>query len=85
MPFMVLDPDLLQILRCPESREPLVYFPRGESDDDESKAFLLCPASRLRYRIDEGIPVMLVDEAERLEQAAADALMSRASELGLAQ
>jgi uncharacterized protein YbaR (Trm112 family) len=29
---------------------------------------LFCPASRLRYRIDGGIPILLVEEAERLEE-----------------
>jgi uncharacterized protein YbaR (Trm112 family) len=72
---MPLDAQLLAILRCPESRQPLIYFP----DQD----FLLCPASGLRYRIEDGIPVMLVEEAERLASTEVDELVKKAGELGL--
>ena len=67
---MPIDPQLLEILVCPESKKPLVYF--------EEEGFLFCPDSRLKYRIDDDIPVMLVDEAERLDDKAAAALMKRA-------
>jgi len=80
---MALDAQLVAILRCPESRQPLIYFPGGENGTDEHQAFLLCPASGLRYRIDEGVPVMLVEEAERLDGAAVARLVARANELGL--
>jgi uncharacterized protein len=80
---MALPQDLLDILACPESRKPLVYFPRGEAGDDPAAEFLFCPDSRLRYRIDDGIPVMLIEEAERLEPAAAEALLARAREQNL--
>jgi uncharacterized protein YbaR (Trm112 family) len=63
-------PELLEILVCPESREPLVYFA------DEN--FLFCPKSRLKYRVEDGIPIMLIDEAERLDETAAAELMRRA-------
>jgi uncharacterized protein YbaR (Trm112 family) len=60
---MTLSPELLALLRCPESKEELVQI----SGDGDGRSFLLCPASRLRYPIDEhGIPVLLVEEAERL-------------------
>lgn len=80
---MALPQELLDILACPESKKPLVYFPRGEGGDDPAAEFLFCPDSRLRYRIDDGIPVMLVEEAEHLDEAAAETLMSRAREQGL--
>jgi uncharacterized protein YbaR (Trm112 family) len=80
---MPLARDLLDILVCPETKQPLVYFPRGEGDDDESKGFLFCPGSRRKYRIDDGIPVMLVDEADKLGEAEAERLVVRARELGL--
>jgi hypothetical protein len=67
---MALDPELLEILVCPESKKPLVYF----QDED----FLFCPDSRLKYRIEEGIPVMLIEEAERLSEESARGLMERA-------
>ena len=53
---MVLDPKLVEILACPEDKGPLLYFA-----DEES---LYNPRLKRRYRIDDGIPVMLLDEAE---------------------
>ena len=74
---------LLDVLVCPKSKQPLIYFPRGEDDRDEAEAFLLCPASRLRYPIRDGVPVMLVDEATPVEATRVDALVARARQLGL--
>jgi len=79
----VLADALLEVLVCPKSKQPLVYFPRGEADRDEAAAFLLCPASRLRYPIQDGVPVMLVEEATELEPAAVETLVARARALGL--
>ena len=79
----MLAPDLLDILVCPKSKQPLVYFPKGESGEDEKTEFLLCPASRLRYRIDEGVAVLLVDEAQELAPPEVDRLVQRARALGL--
>ena len=73
---MPLDPDHLSLLCCPESKQPLLYVPAGVAGDAES---LFCPASRLRYRIDDGIPILLVEEAERLDEKAAAELASRVS------
>ncbi len=81
---MALAQDLLDILVCPESKQPLLYFPRGEADDDENKGFLFCPDSRRKYRIDDGIPVMLIDEAEKLSEGDSERLVARARELGIA-
>ena len=67
---MALDPELLEILVCPESKKPLVYF----ADD----GFLFCPESRLRYSIEDDIPVRLIEEAQRLSEAEAEQLMARA-------
>lgn len=55
---MSLDPKLLEILVCPRCR--------GELDYREDEKALDCHACHLRYRIDEDIPVMLIDEAEAL-------------------
>ena len=82
--YGVLPPDLVALLRCAKTHEPLIYFPRGEGDRDEATAFLVCPRSRLRYRIDAGVPVMLVDEAEELSAAVVNELVARAGSLGLA-
>jgi uncharacterized protein len=80
---MELAQDLLDILVCPESKQALIYFPQGESGDDPASACLLCPASRLLYRVDDGIPVMLIEEARRLDEAETARLVARARELGL--
>ena len=49
-----VDPDLLSILRCPLTRSPL----RQEGD------FLVAEVGGLRYPVKDGIPVMLVEEAQ---------------------
>lgn len=72
---MALDPELLEILACPESKAPLVYF--------EAEQFLFCPKSRLKYPIKDGIPVMLVDEATKVDDAEAKKLMDLARTRGL--
>ena len=67
--------DLLEILVCPESKQPLIYF--------SEEAFLFCPASKLKYRIDEGIPVMLLAEAVRVSDEEASRLLDQARTRGL--
>jgi uncharacterized protein YbaR (Trm112 family) len=79
----VLAPSLVEILVCPRSKQPLIYFPKGETNDDEATAMLLCPAARLRYRIEDGVPILLATEAEELSPAATTKLVARARELGL--
>ena len=54
---MSLDPELLEILVCPNDR--------GELDYLESEQILQCRSCGYRYPIREGIPVMLIDEAEK--------------------
>ena len=53
-----LDPKLLEILVCPQSRGPLVY--------DREKGELLSKKAMLAYPIRDGIPIMLPDEARAL-------------------
>ena len=48
----------------------------------EAEEFLFCPDSRLKYRIDDGIPVMLIEEAERLGEAEGRQLAERHSSAG---
>ncbi len=52
----MLDESLLEVLVCPKCR--------GELEYREEEAALLCHACRLHYNIEDGIPVMLIDEAE---------------------
>ena len=54
---MALSTDLKEILACPRCK--------GELEFHEEQAEIRCLACRLVYRIDDGIPVMLVDEARR--------------------
>ena len=54
-----MDPKLLEILVCPVTKGPLVY--------DRQKQELISKSARLAYPIRDGIPVMLEDEARRLE------------------
>ncbi|HSS00413.1 MAG TPA: Trm112 family protein [Kofleriaceae bacterium] len=79
----MLPDELVTIMVCPQSKQPVVYFPRGEADRDEADGFLFCPASRLRYPIQDGVPVMLIEEATEVSPSAADQLVARAKELGL--
>ena len=72
---MPLDRELLDILACPESKAPLVYF--------EAEQFLFCPQSKRKYTIKDGIPVMLVDESEKLSDAEAAKLVETATQRGL--
>ncbi len=53
----MLSEKLLEILACPECNGNLNY------DRDNNK--LICEKCRLRYRIDDDIPIMLIDEAEK--------------------
>lgn len=50
-----ISPDLLKILACPKCKQSVGYNEEHDSLD--------CEQCRLRYRIDEGIPVMLEEEA----------------------
>lgn len=53
----MIDETLLDILICPADRGPLLLVNRG------SDAVLYNPRLRRAYRIEDGIPVLLVDEA----------------------
>ena len=72
---MSLDPLLLEILACPEDKGPLYYFPDNET--------LYNPRLRRRYQVRDGIPVMLVDEAEIVDEHEHERLMREASEKNL--
>jgi uncharacterized protein len=72
---MVLDPKLLEILACPKDKGPLLYFA-----DEES---LYNPRLRLRYRITDDIPVMLIDEAETVDDAEDERLRAKAQAEGI--
>lgn len=52
---MPLDARLLEILACPEDKGPLIYFEREQ--------VLYNPRLKRKYRIEDGVPCMLVEEA----------------------
>lgn len=52
---MSMDPKLLEVLACPRDKGPLEYI--------EEEQVLVNPRLKIAYRIDDGIPVMLSDEA----------------------
>ncbi len=79
----MIDARFAEIIVCPKSKQAMIYFPRGEADRDEAEGFFLCPASRLRYRIDGGVPALLVEEATEGSSAEVDRLVARARELKL--
>jgi len=61
-----MDTKLLDILVCPLCKSSLVY--------QKSAQELICKADRLAFKIDDDIPVMLVDEARKLSPEEAEAL-----------
>ena len=72
---MALDPQLLEILACPEDKGPLLYFP-----DEES---LYNPRLKRRYAIRDDIPIMLIDAAETVDDAEHARLLAKAEAEGI--
>ena len=72
---MTLDPKLLEILACPEDKGALLWF--------EGEAALYHPRLRRRYSVVDGIPVMLVDEAEAVDEAEHGRLLALAESDGI--
>ena len=61
MPDSDIDPKLLEILVCPVTKATLRY--------DRARQELVSVEAGLAYPIRDGIPIMLVDEARRLDDA----------------
>ena len=61
-PSLTLPPKLLEILVCPKCKSALEHH----AGPPES---LVCRACRLVYAVQDGIPVMLIDEARPLDDA----------------
>jgi hypothetical protein len=57
---MAIDKALLEILRCPESRAPLVL--------EEDYLVSTDPKSRRRYRVEDDIPNMIIEESEIMDE-----------------
>jgi uncharacterized protein len=58
-PASSVDPKLLEILVCPMTKGPLEY--------DAEKQELVSRGAKLAYPIRDGIPIMLPEEARRLD------------------
>ena len=72
---MTLDSRLLEILACPADKGPLLYF--------ADEQMLYNPRLRLRYRVEDGIPVMLTEEASAADDAEHGRLLAKAEADGL--
>jgi len=55
----VISKELLEILACPKCK--------GEIRLNDTKDGLICDKCKLMYEIKDDIPVMLIDEAKRIE------------------
>ena len=53
-----VDPKLLEVLVCPQTRTPLRY--------DRERQELVSERARLAYPVRDGVPIMLIDEAREL-------------------
>ena len=53
-----VDPKLLEVLICPQTRTPLRY--------DRERQELISERARLAYPVRDGVPIMLIDEAREL-------------------
>ena len=63
---MALDPELLEILACPDDKGTLLYLP----DQD----ILYNPRLGRSYPIRDGIPVLLISESTDLDESERDRL-----------
>jgi uncharacterized protein len=54
---VTLDPELVEILVCPNDRGAIEVY--------EDEQVIVCTTCGYRYPIRDGIPVMLIDEAEK--------------------
>jgi uncharacterized protein YbaR (Trm112 family) len=65
-----LDPLLLDVLACPVDKGPLLWF--------EDEDILYNPRLKKSYRVEDGVPVMLVDEAADVGDTEHERLMAKA-------
>ncbi len=72
---MALDPQLLEILACPDDKGPLLYF-----EDEDA---LYNPRLKRRYAIKDDIPIMLIDEAETVADTEHERLIAKADAQGI--
>jgi uncharacterized protein YbaR (Trm112 family) len=70
-----LDPQLLELLACPEDKGPLLYFA------DEHA--LYNPRLKRRYAVTDGIPVMLIEQAVSVDDDEDRRLVAKAEAEGI--
>lgn len=58
-PESTVDPKLLEILVCPQTKGPLEF--------DAAKQELISRKAKLAYPIRDGIPIMLPEEARKID------------------
>jgi len=72
---MAVSEQLLSILACPEDKGPLHLIDLAEHDSvDGDGVVLYNPRLRRTYDVRDDIPIMLIDEATSLDDAAASSL-----------
>ena len=72
---MALDPLLLEILACPDDKGPLLYL----ADEDA----LYNPRLKRRYLVRDGIPDMLIEDAETVSDEEHQRIMAKAEAEGI--
>ena len=55
----MISQELLKILACPQCK--------GELNMNDDGDYLLCHACKLKYLIKDGIPIMIIEEAQKIE------------------
>jgi uncharacterized protein len=58
---MALDPQLLEILACPEDKGSLLFF--------ATEQVLYNPRLKRKYRVENDVPQMLIEEAKAADDA----------------
>jgi uncharacterized protein YbaR (Trm112 family) len=56
---MPVPADLLEILVCPDDKDPVEYVKEGEEE------WLICHTCGRRYPVRDDIPVMLIEEGDK--------------------
>jgi hypothetical protein len=55
---MAISEQLLEVLACPKCKGDIVY--------DRENDRIICEKCCLAYRVEDGIPVMLIEEADKI-------------------
>lgn len=72
---MALDPKLLEILACPEDKGSLLFF--------ATEQVLYNPRLKRKYRVENDVPQMLIEEAKAAEPSEHERLLELAARDGV--